>query len=469
MKLNTLHQLVESITIGTHNRLINNIHGDNIEEFIRDVVPTLNKQEVTSTARDRFGEMWPFEGISHVLRYGLARNYKAPLDSEHRQLQELLDKNKDRICAIYDKQSNSSFDNFYTTLTNFLTGYVKEYNTINHEVIGENIKKALYSGWLRHNYNSEQKQKVYTSILDEITAAAGVDANELSKRLSDQFNFNITQYHVQYIRGELKGDRNIDLEWWKEELATPWMIATLSAQSHTIAAQLLYTIFLKVFKGRDLYKQVWFFKKVKLLSVWIDDNKSVTRGNTEKVNSRFVDDNKQFILSIIGDPTLTVTEQSKILNDKYKGEAPFLFSLPKIKQIRQTYISKNLKTFTFGLTPLQQKLLAIADEIKDKLQYLSVTKVLDWLDKEHHIKASSATLVNLGLHQPTPRAQWRKQLLPYAHKIKELSDDGKSHEFICRWISHEINLNISTTDLNHFLNSYSVDNQHKINKFDRKI
>ena len=116
------------------------------------------------------------------------------------------------------------------------------------------LRRSLISGWIRTTIFADKIDITsYPSFIEEISKNMDMkQAKNTAIKLTNIYGFNVTEYHVQHIIQELKGDRTINIKWWKEELVEPWILSKLEKSDYKIAnVKNLHGVYLQIFKDRS--------------------------------------------------------------------------------------------------------------------------------------------------------------------------------------------------------------------------
>jgi len=454
MKLYPILMLMEAI--GSSQRLTNK-RDDDIEQFLANEMHSLPEDVVIRKGKRMFGERWPYEFKSQLYLYCFSRNSRPPFDSEYETIRRLLDTHEQELCELYIKDINLPLSHHIRSMMDFL--HDKE-NYIASSDVKKDCLKALITGWIRYTCNKEAIATTsHPSIISQIQLNMDMNqAKSTAKQLSELYGFEITEYHIQHIIGELKGDRSVDDKWWREELSTPWMLSVIKQSAIINNISAIHDRYCQIFKDRVMYvRKTSFRTKMHSLMKTMQSEKTMVTNQAGVTTNAFMEDNKEKILSIINNPSLSLQQKSEMLNLEFP-DSPIKIDRHVVSKLITKYTTHTLSQFpSRKISSNHLQLLSIADEIKDKLKHNTVVDVLQWLEAEKGIKTSRSSLTTLGLHTPSPTSPWRQQLFPHLNQIKQMLDGGKSYEYICRWLSHNLNLEVQPKDLGLFLNNYRAD------------
>lgn len=454
------------------NSLITPGHGDEIEDFVKNEVRYLPDDQVHSIGKKKFGVKWPFVTKFHLYKYMLARNYITPMGSTFRPMQDALNRHKEQIIDLYNQHFGDTVSGFEGRLYEFLSQHEPDAVIDTGTLMDTKLRRSLISGWIRTTIFADKIDITsYPSFIEEISKNMDMkQAKNTAIKLTNIYGFNVTEYHVQHIIQELKGDRTINIKWWKEELVEPWILSKLEKSDYKIAnVKNLHGVYLQIFKDRSNAKDAdgvgfsYMLKKVasrQSESKFETTRRSKTHMNVQDLYMEYKDEIDQVIFDI----TTTYDEKREQIA-KVIGVGLTSYNYLALKALAEKYVSTSHRTLQTK-NDMHIKLLSMKDEILRHSQRSTIKDLLIWVEKQVGFKVSLQNLKSLGLYQTMPRSETFKSLASLKDEIQNMKHEGKSNEFIVRWLSHNYDIEIDAPQLNRFLSAHSKDINRAGEKYD---
>lgn len=470
-----VYQLMSTVlTEARTNSMIAPSHGDEIEDFVKNKVRELPDDQVHHIGKKKFGTDWPFPTKFHLYKYMLARNYLTPVGTTFRPMQDALNKHKEQIIDLYNQNFGDTVSGFEGRLYEFLSQNEPDAVVDTGTLMDTRLRKALISGWIRDNILADKLETTsYPSMIDEISKNMELmQANNTANKLSTMYGFNVTEYHVQHIIQELKGDRNINIKWWKEELVEPWMLSKLKKSNYKIAnVRNLHGAYLQIFKDRSNANDTdgvgFSYMLKKVASRHSDSKLETTRRSKDHMNVQdLYTEYKDEIDKVIFDITTTYDEKREQISNII-GVGLTSYNYLALKALAEKSAPTSHRTL-HTKNDMHLKLLSIKDEILDYSKRSTIKGLLAWVEQRVGFKVSLQNLKSLGLYQTMPRSETFKSLADHKDEIQNMKHEGKSNEFIVRWLSHEFDIETDVPQLNRFLSAHGNDRNRAGQKYDMR-